>query len=291
MESNERLKIINHIGKMTIIANVVLCAAKLLAGILANSGAMFADAIHTLSDVITTVIVMVGAKFASKPDDDDHPYGHERIEAIVSIFMAIALIAVAVGIGYNGINNIINGTLSRPGTLALVAAIISIAVKEWMYRYTVRAAKKINSPSLKADAWHHRSDALSSIGTLIGIGGAIAGFEILDPIAAIIVCIMIIHVGIEIYMQAYNQLVDKSAGDDVTDRITEILNSVDGVCHIDNIKTRMHGPKIFADIEISVDKNISVSDGHEIAQKVHDKIEADIPDIKHCMVHVNPWIN
>ncbi len=290
MENEQRLKITAHVGKITIIANVILSLLKILAGLIANSGAMLADGIHTLSDVATTFAVIIGMKMSSKPDDSDHPYGHEKIEAVVSKLLAILLAITAIGIGYSGIKNIVLKNFSRPGTLALIAAIISIAVKEWMYHYTVKAANKIESPSLKADAWHHRSDALSSIGTLVGIGGAMLGIEILDPIASIVVCIMIIRVSVEIYIQAYNQLIDKSAGADILNKIKYIITNVNGVCSIDDIKTRIHGTRIFADVEISVNGNISVYDGHKIAQNVHDKIETEIPDIKHCMVHVNPYI-
>ena len=215
---------------------------KIASGIIARSGAMVADGIHTLSDVVTTVAVMIGMKLSTKPDDSDHPYGHEKIEAVVSKLLAILLAITAIGIGYSGIKNIIHSDFTRPGMLALVAAVISIAVKEWMYHYTVRAAKKIDSPSLKADAWHHRSDAFSSIGTLIGIGGAIAGIEILDPIASIAVCVMIIRVSVEIYIQAYNQLIDKSADPEEVDKIKEIISGVKGVCCIDDIKTRIPWP-------------------------------------------------
>lgn len=289
MDSDERLLVVNRVGKTTIIANVVLSVFKILSGIIARSGAMVADGIHTLSDVVTTIAVMIGMKLSTKPDDSDHPYGHEKIEAVVSKLLAILLAITAIGIGYSGIKNIIHSDFTRPGMLALVAAVISIAVKEWMYHYTVRAAKKIDSPSLKADAWHHRSDAFSSVGTLIGIGGAIAGIEILDPIASIAVCVMIIRVSVEIYIQAYNQLIDKAASQEDINKIKEIISGVKGVYCIDDIKTRIHGPRIFVDVEISVDGNLTVYEGHQIAQEVHDKIESNMPDVKHCMVHVNPY--
>ena len=289
MDNEERLSVVNHVGRTTIVANVVLSVFKIAAGIIARSGAMLADGIHTLSDVVTTVAVMIGMRLSTKPDDSDHPYGHEKIEAVVSKLLAILLAITAIGIGYNGIKSIIHSNFVRPGMLALVAAIISIVVKEWMYHYTVRAAKKIDSPSLKADAWHHRSDAFSSIGTLIGIGGAIAGIEILDPIASIAVCVMIIRVSVEIYIQAYNQLIDKAASQEDINKVNEIISGVKGVCCIDDIKTRIHGPRIFVDVEISVDGNLTVYEGHQIAQEVHDKIESNMPDVKHCMVHVNPY--
>lgn len=289
MDSEERLLVVNRVGKTTIITNVVLSVFKIASGIIARSGAMVADGIHTLSDVVTTIAVMIGMKLSTKPDDSDHPYGHEKIEAVVSKLLAILLAITAIGIGYSGIKNIIHSDFTRPGMLALVAAVISIAVKEWMYHYTVRAAKKIDSPSLKADAWHHRSDAFSSVGTLVGIGGAIAGIEILDPIASIAVCVMIIRVSVEIYIQAYNQLIDKAASQEDINKIKEIISGVKGVYCIDDIKTRIHGSRIFVDVEISVDGNLTVYEGHQIAQEVHDKIESNMPDVKHCMVHVNPY--
>lgn len=287
-EDNKRYNDAQKVSLVTLIVNVFLFVIKIISAILSGSSAMLADSIHTFSDVGTTIAVMIGMKLSSKPDDSDHPYGHERIESEFAKILAVLLFITAIGIGYNGISLIISKNYSHPGVSAVWAALISIVIKEAMYHYTVRVANRINSPALKADAWHHRSDALSSIGTLIGIAGARLGFEFLDPVAAIVVSIMIIKVAFDIYVSAFNQMVDKSAGDEVIEKIREVLASTDGIISVDDIKTRMHGAKIYVDIEISVDPNLTVKEGHEIAENVHLGIERNIPETKHCMVHINP---
>lgn len=285
----ERAKIANKVSYTTIVMNVVLAVIKLAAGILGRSSAMLADAVHTMSDVITTIAVIIGMYFSTKPDDADHNYGHERIESIVAKLLSLCLLGTAIGIGISGVKTIISGEFTTPGAVALIAALTSIISKEWMYHYTIRAAKKINSSALKADAWHHRSDALSSIGTLVGIGGAMMGFQILDPIASVIVAILIVKVSIEIFISAFNQLVDHAAPSEVIASIQETITKVPGVMSIDDIKTRMHGSVMFVDAEISVDGDLSVSNGHVIAENVHQQIEKGISGVKHCMVHVNPY--
>lgn len=289
MEESERKKIANKISLTTLVTNVVLSFIKVIAGIVAHSNAMIADGVHTVSDVITTVAVMVGMNFSTKPDDAEHPYGHEKMEAVVAIMLSLVLMATALGIGYSGIQTIIHKSYTRPGLLAIIAAIVSIISKEWMYRYTVKAANQIQSSAMKADAWHHRSDALSSIGTLIGITGAKLGFTILDPIASLVVCILIVKVGVDIFIQSFNQLIDRSADKQTIEQIKENIWSVEGVKNIDEVKTRMHGSKIYVDVEIAVDSANTVGQGHEIAENVHQCIEKTVSNVKHCMVHVNPY--
>lgn len=287
-DDKKRLDIANKVSFITLVTNIVLAVIKVIAGVIANSNAMLADGVHTVSDVGTTVAVIIGMKFSTKPDDEEHPYGHEKIEAIIAKLLSAILFLTAIGIGYSGIKTIINRDYSRPGILAVIAAVISIISKEIMYRYTVTAAEKINSGALKADAWHHRSDAFSSIGTLIGIGGAMLGFEILDPIASIVVCILIIKVAVSIYIQSVNQLIDRSADAETIKNIKTNIINIDGVLNVDSIKTRMHGNKYYVDVEIVVDRDLTVGQGHEIAQNVHDSIEKNFEGVKHCMVHVNP---
>ena len=184
-----------RVSRISIAVNVGLSIFKLIAGILAHSGAMISDAIHSASDVLSTVGVMVGVHLAGRKSDQEHPYGHERMESIVSILLAVFLAAVGIGIGWSGLQDILSGeynSLPVPGMLAAAAAILSIAVKEWMYWFTRAAAKRINSPALMADAWHHRSDAFSSVGALIGIVGARLGFPVLDSIASVVICLFIV---------------------------------------------------------------------------------------------------
>jgi len=251
---------------------------------------MIADSIHSLSDVLSTIAVMVGLKLAKQPADEDHPYGHEKMEPIVAKILASILLITALLIGFNGIKIIINGTTVIPARIAVYAAILSIIVKEWMYRYTIKGAKKIDSSALMADAWHHRSDAFSSIGTLIGIIGARMGYPILDPIAALVICILITKVAIDIYKQAINQLVDHCADAKTIENIKSEIEKTNGVISIDELKTRISANRLYVDVEICVNRNLSVCEGHQIAESVHDSIESLDNRIKHCMVHVNPDI-
>lgn len=287
---DNRLKIGLKVSKNTIIGNSILSIIKISVGFFARSNAMIADGLHSFSDVVSTVGVIIGLKLSSKPDDKGHPYGHERIESLCALFLSIMLLAVAIGISYSGISNIVIGNLSIPGSSAIWAAILSIISKEWMYFYTIKYAKLINSSSLKADAWHHRSDSLSSVGALIGIIGARIGFPILDSLVSLIISALIIKVSYDIGKESIFQLIDTSANDDVVHEIKDKINSINGVKKIDTIKTRLHANRIYVDVEISVDSNLTVEEGHKIAMNVHNSIEENT-SIKHCMVHVNPVLS
>jgi len=290
MKQIERTKIGNKIGRVTIFWNIMLSFLKLLAGIIGKSNAMVADGIHSLSDIISTVAVMIGLHIAQKPEDEDHPYGHEKMEPVIAKILATILFITALGIGYEGIQKIKSGTYQTPGMIALYAAILSIIIKEWMYRYTIKGAKKLDSSALLADAWHHRSDVFSSVGTLIAIAGARLGYQILDPIASLIISLLIIKVSFEIYKQSINQLVDYAGDKNTIEQIRTDISTVNGVMRINNLKTRVHANKIYVDVAIAVDGNLSVIEGHQIARKVHDKIENNKGyKVKHCMVHVDPY--
>lgn len=285
----ERLAMIVSIN--SIIANLALSIGKLAAGVLANSAAMISDAIHSASDVFSTFIVMAGVKFSNKASDKEHQYGHERLECVAAIILAVMLSLVAVGIGYSGLEKILYTEaedLAVPGQLALWAAVISIAVKEGMFWYTKRAADKINSGALMADAWHHRSDALSSVGSFIGILGARMGYPILDPLTSIIICFMILHAAYEVFKDATDKMVDRSCDNETTKQIYNLIEKVPGVEHLDSLSTRMFGNRIYVDVEISVDDYLPLIEAHHIAETVHSAIEANFPLVKHCMVHVNP---
>lgn len=273
---------------VTIIINVLLSIIKVVAGIIGKSSAMLADGVHTLSDVLTTVVVLIGLKVSSKEPDEDHPYGHEKYELIFAKILSIFLSLTGFFIGYNGLKALINGNIATPGRIALLAALISIIAKEIMYRYTSKVAKKIKSFSMEADAWHHRSDVLSSIGTFIGIFGARLGLSILDPITAIIVSILIIKVGVDLYLKSIRGLVDESARDETVEKIEHIILSVKEVKNITDLKTRVSGNRIYVDVNITVDANMTVEEGHDIAERVHKLVDAEIEDVKYCMVHVEP---
>lgn len=286
--SDERLMVGVKVSRNTIIGNLVLGIGKIICGIIASSTAVIADGMHSMSDVFTTIGVIVGLKLSSKEADAGHPYGHEKIENISSLFLSIMLFLVAVGIGYSGVKNIIINNYTIPGVLAIFASVVSILAKEWMYFYTIKYAKKYNSQSLKADAWHHRSDSLSSIGALIGIIGARMGYPILDPLVAVIICIIIIKVSYEICRQSIVQLIDTSASDETVKDIYDKILSINGVIKVDCLKTRQHSSRLYVDVDISVNPDVTVKEGHDIAAKVHSEIEKNT-DVKHCMVHVNPY--
>ena len=283
--------IATRVSVISIIVNVFLTAFKLLAGIIANSGAMISDAIHSASDVFSTIIVIIGVFLSSKESDKEHQYGHERMECVVSILLAVILFITGISIGISGLEKILARNyevLQIPGTLALIAAIVSIVVKEWMYWFTINAAKKINSTALTADAWHHRSDAFSSIGAMIGIMGAKLGFPVLDSVASVVICLFICKAAIDIFKDSINKMVDRSCSEDVVVKITELILKQEGVLGIDLIQTRLFGSKIYVDIEISADGNKSLKEAHKIAENIHDIIEQEVDNVKHCMVHINP---
>ncbi len=288
-QNNQRLAI--RVSVNTIVLNVLLSAFKLVAGIVGHSAAMVSDAVHSLSDVVSTIIVIFGLKVANKKADKEHPYGHERFECVASIILAVILGVTGVGIGLSGIRTILAGhyeTLAIPSLLALSAAITSIVVKEGMYWYTKAAAKKVNSTALMASAWHHRSDALSSVGSLAGIAGARIGYPVVDSVACLIICFFIIKAAFDIFMDAINKMTDRSCDDETVAEIQTLILAQDQVLGIDLLRTRLFGDKIYVDVEISVDGNISLYNSHNIAHIVHDALEDHFPTIKHCMVHVNP---
>jgi cation diffusion facilitator family transporter len=234
---------------------------------------------------------MVGIKLSNKASDTDHQYGHERMECVAAILLSIVLFLVGIGIGYQGLLKILHvesEMMLIPGRLALVAAIASIFIKEAMYWYTRMAAKKINSTALMADAWHHRSDGLSSIGSFIGIFGARLGFPILDPLAAVVICIFILKVSYTIFAEAIGKMTDKACDEETVADIRAIVLGHAGVRGIDSLKTRLFGDKIYIDIEVKVDGEVSLTHAHDIAESIHNTIENRFTNVKHCMVHLNP---
>lgn len=284
-------KVAMKVSKVSIAANIVLTLIKLLAGVIAHSSAMVSDAIHSASDVFSTIVVIIGIKISSKKSDKDHPYGHERMECVAAIVLATILCATGLGIGYAAVRKIVGGdyaNLTVPGALALAAAVLSIIVKEGMYQYTRIYAKKIDSGALMADAWHHRSDALSSVGALIGIAGARMGFPILDPVASVVICLFIEKAAYEIFMDAVDKMVDKACDDEVEKALGECALTQEGVLGVDLLHTRVFGNKIYVDIEIRVDGDKKLREAHAVAERVHDAIEQTFPKVKHIMVHVNP---
>lgn len=291
VSENEFQKVANKVSMITIIGNIALSILKLIAGILANSSAMVSDAIHSASDVFSTVVVIIGIKLASKEPDKEHPYGHERLECVAAIVLSIVLFITGLGIGADAFNNIIKGeygNLKVPGVLALVAAIISIVSKEIMYWYTRHNAKKIDSGALMADAWHHRSDAISSVGALIGIGFARMGFPVMDSVASLLIFVFITKAAFDIFKDSVDKMVDHSCDEETERQIYDCVMKNEEVVGIDLLQTRIFGNKIYVDVEIQADGSHTLYEAHDIAEAVHEDIEKNFPKVKHIMVHVNP---
>ncbi|MDO5403035.1 MAG: cation diffusion facilitator family transporter [Eubacteriales bacterium] len=290
MACNENA-IIKQVSLVGIIGNIILCGFKMFAGIAGKSGAMVSDAVHSLSDVFATFIAFLGVKISKRGADKAHPYGHERMECIASLILGLILLVTGLGIGKVGLQNIFSGNyeeLAIPGVIALIAAIVSIVVKEAMYWYTRHYAKILNSAAFMADAWHHRSDAFSSIGSLIGIGGAMLGFPVLDAIASVVICLFILKVAFDILLDAVKKMLDTSCGDEYEIKLKEYILKQKDVVAVDLLHTRMFGNKVYVDLEISVDGNKTFREAHTVAENVHENVEKEFPNTKHIMIHVNP---
>ncbi len=293
MQTSDLEKIAVKTSVVTIIINFLLSLFKLFAGIFGASMALISDAIHSASDVFSTIIVLLGVKVSAKKPDKKHPFGHERFECVAAIILAVVLFATGAGIGYAGIETIISGeylNFEAPKTIALIAAAVSIVTKEAMFWYTLVAAKKVNSSALKADAWHHRTDALSSIGSLAGVIGAMYGVPILDSIASIVICLMIIIAAVKIFIDAIKKMTDEACDEKTEEEIRNFILSCNGVERIDDLMTRLFGNRIYVIVEIACDSNLSLCSAHEIAEEVHSGIEENFPLVKHITVHVNPYI-
>ncbi|MGL5348336.1 MAG: cation diffusion facilitator family transporter [Peptostreptococcaceae bacterium] len=276
----------------SIVWNIVLTIIKVFAGVLGKSSAMVADGLHSASDIISSIGVLIGNYISSTPHDKEHNYGHEKAETLVSFVLSLLLIFVSVTIGVEGVKSLFNlEALQVPTLLPLVVSIISILIKEYQYRITIKVAKKINSPALKADAWHHRSDALSSVAAFIGIGGSMLGFKALDPIASIAVAFFVAKVGIEILKNSVNELMDVSIEDDHEEQIKQIAKETKGVMNLGELKTRKHGAMAYVDLTICVDGSLTVKEGHDIAHKLEKRMIDEIEYIKGITIHVEPCIN
>lgn len=283
--------IIKRVSAVTVAGNVALTACKLFAGVVGHSGAMVSDAVHSLSDVITTLIAFLGVRLSQKPADKEHPYGHERFECVASLALGLILLVTGLGIGKVGLETIFAGdyaSLTAPGPIALVAAILSIAAKEAMFRYTRHYAKLIDSPAFMADAWHHRSDAFSSIGSLIGVGGAMLGWPVLDSVASVVICLFILKVAYDILKDALSKMLDTSRGEEYDDRLRDYVLAQPDVLGVALLQSRTFGNRVYIDLVIQVDGELTLRDAHAIAERVHAAVEQDFPDIKHIMIHVDP---
>lgn len=283
--------VIRQLSLVGIVGNVILSSFKLYAGLAGRSGAMVSDAVHSLSDVFATFIAFLGVKLSMRSADENHPYGHERLECVASLILGIILLGTGAGIGRSGLKSIFSGdydALAVPGAIALIAAVVSIAVKESMYWYTRHYAKILNSAAFMADAWHHRSDAFSSVGALIGIAGAMLGFPVLDCVASVVICLFILKVSYDILKDALAKMLDTSCGEDFEKRLAAYIAGQEDVYCVDTLHSRMFGNKVYVDLEIQVDGSKPLREAHEVAERIHDRVEKDFPDIKHIMIHLNP---
>lgn len=278
----------------SIVANCLLSFIKLIAGFVGHSNALVSDAIHSLSDVFSTVIVLIGFRLSKKEEDNDHEYGHERFECMSAVLLSAFLAFTGILIGYHGIMDLVNGTYvekALPSAITLYAALLSIITKETMFWITRRASLVLKSPSLMADAHHHRSDALSSVGALVGVYLTRHGFAYGEPVASVVICLFILKAAVEIVMDASSKLTDTSCPEEVEEKMRSLILDVPGVKALDTLKTRQFGSKVYVDTEIAVDGSLRLVEAHGIAEEVHDQIEKNFPDVKHCMVHVNPYFD
>ena len=295
VDTSTREKEIYRVTLVGFVVNLILSAAKLAAGILGRSGAMVADAIHSFSDMATDIVVIVFARISSKPKDDGHDYGHGKYETLATIIISLALAAVGIGILSSSIGSIRTilegGTLPRPGAVALVAAVVSIVAKEILYRYTVRVGRRIDSPSVIANAWHHRSDALSSLGSLAGIGCAYflgEKWRIADPIAALLVAVFIFKIALDLIRTGLGELLEKSLPADVEQEILSIVTANPEIRSPHNLRTRRIGASIAIEVHVRVDDAMSVAHSHALTVDIEHRLRARFGAGTMIAIHVEP---
>ncbi len=271
-------------------ANVFLIAAKIAACLLGHSQALVADAVHSVSDLFTDAIVLVGLKVGRKAPDADHHFGHGRIETQTSGIVGVSLLAVAGGLGYQAAVNIYEGYVYHPTWLALLGAAVSILVKEILYRYTVQVGRRIGSPVVVANAWHHRSDAFSSVAVLIGVGGAQLNpdWHILDSVATVVVSLFVAKVGWGVLWTAMREMVDTAPDPEVVDQISKLARDVSGVWGLHDLKVRSVGGRFHVQVHVEVDGSLTVAEGHRIAKQVERRLRDGHPKVVAVIVHVDP---
>lgn len=295
METQERNKRIYKITLTGSVVNMLLLVFKFVAGVLGHSAAMMADAVHSLSDFITDIVVIAFVKLSSKPADQDHDYGHGKYETVASSIIGMALVVVAVMLGWNGVEKIVQFAkgepLQSPGIIALVAAVMSVALKEWVFRITKKVANDVNSQALEANAWHHRSDAFSSIGTTIGIGGAVVlgqGWAVLDPIASVVVSVLIFVAAFRLLRQASGELLEESLPKDTEDKIERIVYADKMVTDIHQLHTRRIGSIIAIEMHLRLPGHITLEEAHRHTTDVERALSKEFGAGTHIMLHIEP---
>ena len=274
------------------VVNLLLAAFKLWAGVVGHSAAAFADGLESLSDIASSAFLYVGFRLAAKEADLEHPYGHGKAEPILGTVVAFALVGVAVAIAHGAIGRIRSTYLVVPGMIALVATITTIVVKEALFRYKFWMGRKLDSPALIAEAWHHRSDAFSSVATMIGIAGAILGgprFAILDPVAALVVAGIIVWVGLRVFRETSEKLMDARAPEKVIDEIRQAILQVEGVAGVEKLRVRRSGFDYYVDVHVEVKGDMTVEKSHHVAQRAREEVSAKIPKVKDMLVHIEPY--
>ncbi|MCW8965052.1 MAG: cation diffusion facilitator family transporter [Gammaproteobacteria bacterium] len=269
--------------------NLFLSVIKIIVGVAGNSAALLADGIHSLSDLASDTLVLLATKHGAQPADEDHPYGHARFETAATVVLGVMLLIVAIGIAWDAIERSLTpGEILSPSILAIVVAMISLASNEWLYQYTMAVAKRIHSKLLEANAWHHRSDAISSFVVLIGIAGAMVGHPILDAIAAFIVALMIAHIAWQLISGSVKELVDTAVDDETQRQIIDLITQTDGVVSLHMLRSRMMGAKILVDAHLQVQPRLSVSEGHQIAETVEYLLKNKIDHMQDVTIHIDP---
>jgi cation diffusion facilitator family transporter len=290
VDAASKEKIVRRVTWVGLFVNLVLAAIKFAAGIFGRSQALVADAIHSLTDLTTDIAVLAGSHYWSRPPDENHPYGHRRLETLVTVFIGVVLIAAGIGIGWKAISTLHQKHTAPPGWIAVVAAFASIVCKESLYRWTATAGRRIRSPALAANAWHHRTDAFSSLPVLIAVAGAriFPAWSFLDHVGAAVVSIFILHASIKIIWPSIGELIDVGAPMETQKRIREIALRNKDVLQVHDIRTRFISTSVLVDLHIVVEGSISVREGHHIADDVRDRITEEIPEVLDVIVHVDP---
>lgn len=273
-----------------VVGNALLIAVKGILGVVGRSQALLADAVHSVTDFATDILAFAGLRYSMKDSDRDHPFGHGKIETLMSLFIGLALLAAGVWIGYAAVVSFFADTSKSPNAFALLGAVISILIKEGLYQYTVRVGRRIKSQVLVANAWHHRSDALSSIAVIAGVGAAILNpaWGFMDAIAALAVSLLIIKVGVDVIVPAFHSAADAAPAQERLEDIHRVAESVEGVQNAHDIRARNYAGMLYVEVHAVVDPNISVKAGHDIANDVRDKVRELVPDILDVIVHIDP---
>ncbi len=286
---HQRQKVIARTALVGAVANLLLSAVKIVVGVVGHSQALVADGIHSLSDLASDLLVWLAGRQSSRAPDDEHPYGHGRYETMATLALALILLGVAMGLGWDAAQRLFSPeALLTPSWITLYAALASILVKEWLYWFTLAYARRIRSDMLRANAWHHRSDAISSVVVLVGIGGTLAGLPYLDAVAAFIVAVMIVRIAWELGFEAVRELVDTGLEPERLAAVRETILKVGGVRDLHMLRTRSLGGTISTDVHVLVDPYISVSEGHLISVKVEQELKNRVDEIEDVTVHIDP---